>query len=58
MFPDLRQIIRPVKQLVGFVQLKKPRDYKLGKYPCWAHADKNGMHYSLPNVEGNLVKIA
>jgi hypothetical protein len=56
--PDLHKLVKPVTQMVAFIEMVQPKNYKIGKYPCWSHSDKNGIFYCLPDIKGNLLKIA
>lgn len=66
MIPQLAHTMKITRQLVAWVNPKKPEDFTLNKFPCWMIDDdeKPGMYYGFPELpvtkfgEPNGLKLA
>ena len=50
MIPGLSNTLKITRQMIAWVNLKKPSLFELGKFPCWLIADdkKPGAYYGFP----------
>ena len=48
--PEVKDILKSVRQTVSFLKMKNPQKYKLGVYPTWYHLLNGTPVYCLPDV--------
>lgn len=57
--PELKEMVTGVRQTVSYWEMKRPEEYKIGKFPAWIHYTKSGdNYYGLPDVTGIGIKYA
>lgn len=56
--PALKTILKPVRQLVSYWEMKDHEKYKVGRYPAWSHKKQNLGIYCLPDSSGEGLKYA
>jgi len=56
--PEVKGLLKEVKQTVGFLEMKQPAEYGMGSFPCWVHHRKDGTeYYGLPDVNEDGLKV-
>lgn len=61
LMPDLKRLLRPVRQTVGYFQLQGPqKSYQVGHFPNWAFIGEgeNPVFYGLPEFGCEGIKIS
>jgi hypothetical protein len=56
MVPELKGLIKVVKQYMGYLQLNDQEKYQVGKFPCFAYRSKN-FFWSLPDRKNLGLKL-
>lgn len=47
--PEVQDLFHVVKQFMAFLEVEQEAEFSVGKYPSFAHRDKNGkLFYSVP----------
>ena len=55
--PDLKQLVTPREQILLYLEMKEPSEYRIGSFPSFAIHGEEGQYFGSPDIEGKELKV-